>query len=95
MHTQASKKTIANKNKQANVAIIGGGLAGLYSAYLLAQRSISVDVYEAKASLGGRIMGVETQASDYLLDMGPSWVFPHQTQVQTLVAELGLSLIHI
>ncbi|MDT0582141.1 MULTISPECIES: FAD-dependent oxidoreductase [Alteromonadaceae] len=92
MHTQASKKTIGNKNKQANVAIIGAGLAGLYSAYLLAQRNISVDVYEAKTSLGGRIMGVETQASDYLLDMGPSWIFPHQSQIQTLVAELGLTL---
>jgi thioredoxin reductase len=41
MQTQASNKTIANKNEQAQVAIIGGGLAGLYSAYLLAQQNIA------------------------------------------------------
>lgn len=83
---------VANKDEQAKVAIIGGGLAGLYSAYILSKQNISVDIYEAKATLGGRILGLPTKSPEYLIDLGPSWVFPHQTNIQALIAELGLKL---
>jgi monoamine oxidase len=81
------------QEKQAKVGIIGGGLAGIYTAYLLAQHKISFELIEAKSILGGRIYGEETQISDYKMDLGPSWIFPHQQEIQTLVADLGLKLI--
>lgn len=79
--------------KQAKVGIIGGGLAGLYTAYLLSQHKISFELIEAKAVLGGRIYGEKTEVSDYKIDLGPSWIFPHQQDIQTLVTDLGLQLI--
>lgn len=81
------------QEKQAKVGIIGGGLAGIYTAYLLAQNKISFELIEAKPILGGRIYGEETHVSAYKMDLGPSWIFPHQQEIQTLVTELGLRLI--
>lgn len=81
------------QEKQAKVGIIGGGLAGIYTAYLLAQKKISFELIEAKPILGGRIYGEETHVSAYKMDLGPSWIFPHQQEIQTLVTELGLRLI--
>ena len=73
------------------VVIIGGGLAGLYAAYNLKKRDIPFLLLEAKASLGGRI------ASHYLPtnntighDLGPTWIFPHQPNIQQLVAVLNI-----
>jgi monoamine oxidase len=81
------------QEKRAKVGIIGGGLAGIYTAYLLAQNKISFELIEAKPILGGRIYGEETHVSAYKMDLGPSWIFPHQQEIQTLVTELGLRLI--
>lgn len=75
------------------VGIIGGGLAGVYTAYLLAQHNITYELIESKPSLGGRIYGASTASSDYKLDLGPSWIFPHQQEIQNLVADLGLRLV--
>lgn len=81
------------QEKQARVGIIGGGLAGLYTAYLLAKNKILFELIKAKPILGGRIYGEKTFVSDYKIDLGPSWIFPHQQEIQTLVTDLGLQLI--
>ncbi|MFT7097887.1 MAG: monoamine oxidase, partial [Glaciecola sp.] len=43
------------KKIQPKVGIIGGGLAGVYTAYLLAQQNVTFEIIEAKPILGGRI----------------------------------------
>jgi len=75
------------------VGIIGGGLAGVYTAYLLAQHNIRFEIIESKPILGGRIYGEDTSSSDYKIDLGPSWIFPHQQEIQKLVTSLGLRLV--
>lgn len=56
MSTNSSKHT---------VAIIGGGLAGLYAAYQLSLKQIDFILLEAKPLLGGRILGLlNTQVGD-------------------------------
>lgn len=85
-----------NSNRHT-VAIIGGGLAGLYAAYQLTLQHIDFVLLEAKPELGGRIAGVlNEQGSDeqcaYYNDLGPTWIFEHQSKMQALVAKLGLSL---
>lgn len=74
------------------IAVLGGGLAGLYTAYLLSQRGIPVRVFEARPRLGGRIHGlkIDEQSS---LDLGPSWFWPHQDNMQRLCQQLGLKVI--
>jgi len=42
--------------KNIPVAIVGGGLSGLYAAFLLEQKGIDYILLEARATLGGRIL---------------------------------------
>ncbi|WP_303645117.1 flavin monoamine oxidase family protein [Rubellimicrobium arenae] len=78
------------------VAIVGGGLAGLSAARLLHRAGVSVLVLEARDRIGGRIQTVDEQgrpASDGF-DLGASWVWPEaQPALAALVAELGLALM--
>ena len=81
------------------VAIIGGGLSGLYTAYLLQQRGIESTVFEARDRLGGRIMsmspskreqGIALEIERY--DLGPSWFWPDmQPHIDKLVKDLKLT----
>jgi len=69
--------------------IIGGGLSGIYAAYLLAQKNRSFVVLEARERLGGRILSPEHQG--LFSDLGPSWYWPaiHPKMAQ-LIQTLGL-----
>lgn len=83
------------------VAIIGGGLSGLYAAYLLEQKGIDYILLEARETLGGRILAarsleaktvttITTNHSDSF-DLGPSWFWPaYQQQLARLVDDLHL-----
>ncbi|MBP6763190.1 MAG: FAD-dependent oxidoreductase [Thauera sp.] len=87
----------------ARVVIVGGGLSGLYAAYLLQQRGFRDHVLlEAREVLGGRIVSVPASVPGSVLDataeaanrvdLGPSWFWPgYQRQLDHLVDELGLA----
>lgn len=84
---------------QARIAIIGGGISGLYAAYLLQSQGISDYVLlEARERLGGRVLSVGLTGTGEALtddtnrfDLGPSWFWPdYQPQLDTLIAGLGL-----
>lgn len=77
--------------KKHKVVIVGGGLAGIYAAYKLTQLNIDFVLLEAKPQLGGRILAT-TNTPNETHDLGPTWIFEHQTKTQNLVHELGLSL---
>jgi len=73
--------------RKQKVAIIGGGLAGVYAAYRLHKAEIDFDLFEARNRLGGRIHSTEEG-----LDLGPTWFWPDfQPRMYDLIAELGLS----
>ena len=84
----------------ARIAIIGGGLSGLTAAMLLEQQGVrDVVLFEARQTLGGRILSVDAagavvDAREPALDrfdLGPSWFWPGlQPQLDRLVDELGL-----
>ncbi len=77
------------------IAIVGGGLAGLYAAYLLEQKGIhDYVVLEAREGWGGRIATTpsitESSALDRF-DLGPTWFWPdYQAQLDRLIQSLGL-----
>ncbi len=88
----------------ARIAIVGGGLAGLYAARLLDARGVRDWVLvEARESFGGRIesvparspstrsVGTGAPATDRL-DLGPTWFWPElQPELDRLVDDLGLA----
>lgn len=78
------------------VLIVGGGLSGLHTAYMLGQRGTRVVLAEARDRLGGRILSREWSSADApslrsAFDLGPAWFWPHQRRIRALIDELGLA----
>ena len=70
-----------------NVAVIGGGYAGLAAAVTLAERRIPVTVYEAAKTLGGRARRVEHR--DATLDNGLHILIGAYTETLRLMRQVG------
>ncbi|WP_331283985.1 FAD-dependent oxidoreductase [Streptomyces sp. H39-S7] len=52
------------EGREVRVAVVGGGIAGLSAAAVLAERGVRVTLYERDAQLGGRLSGWPTQLAD-------------------------------
>jgi monoamine oxidase len=89
----------------ARVAIVGGGLSGLYAAWQLEQKGIADYVLlEARPVMGGRILSTpqekidvhgSSRAEDALagFDLGPTWFWPSvQPAFGRLIEDLGLAV---
>lgn len=79
----------------ARIAIVGGGLAGLYAAHLLEQKGFhDYIVLEARDTWGGRIASTPSASGVVALDrfdLGPTWFWPdYQPQIDQLITSLGL-----
>jgi monoamine oxidase len=75
------------------VAIIGAGLAGLYTAHLLQKAGVDVVLIEGRDRIGGRILTVDETGlpAEEGFDLGASWYWPEvQPAIGELVEELGL-----
>ena len=58
--------------KKAKVIIIGAGLCGLYTAFLLQKKGIEVLILEANVRIGGRIKTI-TGTTAVTMEMGATW----------------------
>ena len=85
-----------------DVLILGGGISGLHTAYQLQKRGINFVLVEARERLGGRILSKNYDAnsaktdsaydaSKPAYDLGPSWFWPGQKNMESLVHELNLA----
>lgn len=73
----------------ADVAIVGAGLAGLTAARELRKRGTSVVVLEAQDRVGGRTLN-HTFEDGTVVEIGGQWVGPTQDRLYALAAELGV-----
>ena len=73
----------------SRVAIIGGGISGLATAWQLTQNEVEWKLFEASDRLGGIVETVRTQG--FLIECGPdSWV-TEKPWARALAEELGLA----
>ena len=73
-----------------DVAIVGGGLAGLSLAAHLADAGIEFQLFEARNRFGGRIKTGQVGGASY--DLGPAWFWPGQPRMARLAHALGLEV---
>ncbi len=71
-----------------DVAIVGGGIAGLAAAYELRQRGVSVQVLEAASRPGGVI--TTERVDGWVIDGGPDSMLVQKPAAVALCRELGL-----
>ncbi len=75
--------------KEADVCVVGAGLAGLTAARRLSQAGQSVVVLEARDRVGGRVWTQSTQGG-VPVDMGGCFVGPDHERMHALAKEMGV-----
>lgn len=79
-----------NEQLEADVAIVGAGLAGLVAARGLAAAGVRPLVLEARDRVGGRILN-EPIGEGGVVEVGGQWIGPGQRRIAALAAELGVA----
>jgi monoamine oxidase len=74
----------------ADVVVVGAGLAGLAAARALADAGREVVVLEARDRVGGRVWNGTLSDGRTVVELGGQWIGPTQRRVNALVTELGL-----
>ncbi len=76
----------------ADVLVIGAGVAGLAAARMLAQQGLRVIVVEARDRIGGRIY-TERVASGVLVEHGAEFIHGRVPELWSVLAEAGLETV--
>lgn len=74
---------------EADVVVVGAGLAGLTAARELEAAGRSAVVLEARARVGGRVL-TETLAGGLVVELGAQFVGPSQRRIVALAREMGV-----
>ncbi len=82
---------IPKNKKDAEIVIVGAGMAGLNAAYQLGKKGIRALVYEASSRSGGRMFTLRDQFGPGITtDMGGEFVDTTHTDILQLVKEFNL-----
>jgi monoamine oxidase len=78
--------------RQADVAIVGAGLAGLVAARNLRRAGKRVLVLEARNRVGGRTFSRKVSGASDVANLGATFVGPTQDRIVALARELGVGI---
>jgi len=85
---------MADPRQAANrVAIIGAGIAGLNAAYQLKKAGINATVYEARSTVGGRMMSAAIE-DGLVIDLGAELINTDHADMLALVKEFNIGLFN-
>ena len=76
--------------RDADVVVIGAGLAGLAAARALVAAGREVAVLEARDRVGGRVLNRDIGAGK-VVELGGAWIGPTQDRLAALARELGVA----
>jgi monoamine oxidase len=79
----------APETREADVVVVGAGLAGLAAARALTAAGVSVVVVEARDRVGGRLHNHEI-GDGKVVEVGGQWIGPTQDRLAALARELGV-----
>ena len=77
------------RTREADVAVVGAGLAGLVAARALRAAGASAVVIEARDRVGGRTLN-EPLGDGQVVEVGGQWIGPTQDRIAALARELGV-----
>lgn len=80
------------KKQEENIGIIGAGFAGLFSGYLLSQRGIPFQIFEASSRIGGRVRPLHDFA-DFPVELGAETVLGEKSIYFKILQNLKVPLI--
>jgi monoamine oxidase len=78
------------QTRDADLAVIGAGLAGLSAARVASAAGASVVVVEARDRVGGRILNEEIGGGN-VVEVGGQWIGPTQDRLAAIASELGVA----
>jgi monoamine oxidase len=79
----------APETHEADVVVVGAGLAGLAAARALIARGASAIVLEARDRVGGRLLNHDI-GDGKVVEVGGQWIGPTQDRLAALARELGI-----
>jgi len=79
---------------QTDILIAGAGLSGLALASALQQAGVPCLLAEARERVGGRMLTLEKACAGSVIhaDIGPSWIWPGQARVASLLRQLDIGV---
>jgi monoamine oxidase len=78
------------QTRDADLAVIGAGLAGLSAARVASAAGASVVVVEARDRVGGRVLNEEIGGGS-VVEVGGQWIGPTQDRLAAIASELGVA----